>query len=150
MHRLSEQTSLRERGIMKNQNQNTIACEAIKELVEVTLRAKKDNARAKELREPAKKEALKLYKTNGWEVGKDQPFEGATIRLYYEQQCTWEKNHQIQDAMLDLYRSQLAHNAWLKQQLKKSEADLKKTSRDLVMAYPDSESIKQELRLQIR
>ena len=50
------------------QNQNTIACETIKELVEVTMRARKDNKRAKELREQAKKEALALYKAKNWEV----------------------------------------------------------------------------------
>jgi hypothetical protein len=61
---------------MQTSKQNTIACEAIKELVEVTLRSRKDTKRAKE--------------------------------------------------------------------------ELKMTCHNLEMAYPNSESIKQELRLQIR
>ena len=129
---------------------NTIACEAIKELVEVTLRTRKDSARAKELRLQAKKEALALYKAKHWEVGKDMPFEGATIRLYYETVYTWAKNTKIKSALMDLYCTQLEHNEWLKQQLKESEANLKKTERDLADENPNSESIKKELRFQIR
>jgi hypothetical protein len=130
--------------------QNTIACEAIKELVEVTMRSRKDTKRAKELREKAKKEALRLYKAKQWEVGTDQAFEGATIRLYHERVYSWEKNHQIEDALIDIYRSQLEHIGWLENQLKRSKEELKMTCHNLEMAYPNSESIKQELRLQIR
>jgi len=114
---------------------NTIACEAIKELVEVTLRTRKDSARAKELRLQAKKEALALYKAKHWEVGKDMPFEGATIRLYYETVYTWAKNTKIKSALMDLYCMQLEHNEWLKAQLKESEANLRTwlgLSRDFV------------------
>ena len=129
---------------------NTIACEAIKELVELTLRSRKDNARAKELRTQAKKEALALYKAQHWEVGKDMPFKGATIRLYYETVYTWAKNTKIKSALMDLYCTQLEHNEWLKAQLKESEANLKKTERDLASENPNSESIKKELRFQVR
>jgi len=130
--------------------QNEIACEAIKELVEVTLRTRKDSKRAKELRTLAKQEALTLYKSKRWEVGKDMPFEGATIRLYYETVYTWAKNTKIKSALMDLYCTQLEHNEWLKQQLKESEANLKKTEHDLAQENPRSESIKQELRFQVR
>ena len=129
---------------------NTIACEAIKELVEVTMRTRKDSARAKELRMQAKKEALALYKAKHWEVGKDMPFEGATIRLYYETVYTWAKNTKIKSALMDLYCTQLEHNEWLKTQLKESEANLKKTEHDLALENPNSESIKKELRFQVR
>ena len=132
------------------QNQNTVACEAIKELVEVTMRSRKDNKRAKELREQAKKEALALYKAKNWEVGRDMPFEGATIRLYHETVYSWEKNHQIQDALIDIYCSQLEHIEWLENQVKKTREELKMTCHNLEMAYPNSESIKQELRFQVR
>ena len=129
---------------------NKSATAAIEELIQVTLRTREDNKRAKELREQAKKEALELYKANKWEVGTDQPFCGVTIRLYQEKVCTWEKNHQIKDALIDIYCSQLEHIEWLKQQVKKSEEDLKMTSRNLELAYPNSDSIKYEPRFQIR
>lgn len=132
------------------EKQNTIACEAIKELIKVTVRTRKDSKRAKELRDKAKKEALDLYKAKHWEVGTDQTFEGATIRLYYETVYTWAKNTKIKSALMDLYCTQLEHNEWLKQQLKESEANLKKTERDLAVENPNSESIKRELRFQIR
>jgi hypothetical protein len=133
-----------------NKNNDTMACEAIKELIEVTNRTRKDKARAAELREQAKTEALALYKAQKWEVGKDMPYEGATIRLYKEKVCQWEKNHQIKDALIDIYCSQLEHIEWLKKQVKKTEEELKMTSRNLELAYPNSESIKYELRFQIR
>ena len=129
---------------------NTIACEAIKELMEVTLRTREDQKRAKELREQAKKEAVALYKAKQWEIGKDMPFETGTIRLYHEKVYSWEKNHQIKDALIDVYCSQLQHIEWLKQQLKKTEAELRMTSDNLEQAHPDSESIKYEPRFQIR
>ena len=126
------------------------ATAAITELIEVTLRSRKDAKRAKELRKEAQKEALALYKAKQWEVGKDLPFGEATIRLYKEKVCKWEKNHQIKDALIDCYCAQLEHIEWLKQQVKKTEEELKMTSHNLELAYPNSESIKYELRLQIR
>ena len=127
-----------------------IAGEAIRELVEVTVRSRRDSKRAKELRAQAKKEALELYKANHWEVGKDMPLDDATIRLYYETVYTWAKNTKIKSALMDLYLTQMEHNEWLKEQLKESEANLKKTEADLAKENPNSESIKRELRLQIR
>ena len=130
--------------------QTKSATAAIEELIEVTLRTRKDSKRAKELRKEAQKEALALYKAKQWEIGKDMPFGEANIRLYKEKVCKWEKNHQIKDALIDIYCSQLEHIEWLKQQVKKTEEELKMTSHNLEMAYPDSESIKYELRFQIR
>ena len=129
---------------------NKSATAAIEELIQVTLRTREDNKRAKELREQAKKEALELYKTNNWEVGTDQPFGGVTIRLYHEKVYTWEKNHQIKDTLIEIYCSQLEHIEWLKKQVKKTEEELKMTGRNLELAYPDSESVKLEPRFQIR
>ena len=129
---------------------NTIACEAIKELMEVTLRTREDQKRAKELREQAKKEAVALYKAKQWEIGKDMPFETGTIRLYHEKVYSWEKNHQIKDTLIECYCAQLRHIEWLEQQVKKSREELKMTCHNLEMAYPNSDSIKQELRFQIR
>lgn len=130
--------------------QKKIATKAIEELIEVTLRTRQDSKRAKELREKAKEEAIALYKAEKWEVGKDQPFGEVKIRLYYEKVCTWEKNHQIKDTLLECYCAQLEHIEWLKQQVKKTEEELKLTSANLERAYPDSDSIKYEPRLQIR
>ena len=129
---------------------NTIACKAIKELMEVTLRSRMDAKRIKELREAAKEEAVSLYKSKQWEIGKDMPFETGTIRLYKEKVCEWEKNHKIKDTLIECYRAQLAHIEWLKQQVKKTEEEAKMTSHNLELAYPNSESIKYELRFQIR
>ena len=126
------------------------ATAALEELIQVTLRSREDSKRAKELREQAKKEALELYKTNNWEVGTDQPFDGVTIRLYHEKVYTWEKNHQIKDTLIEIYCSQKEHVEWLKQQIKKTESEMKMTCHNLELAYPDSDSIKQELRMQIR
>ena len=129
---------------------NTIACKAIKELIEVTVRTRQDAKRAKELREEAKQEALELYKAKHWEVGTDQTFEGVTIRLYHEKVYSWEKNHQIKDALVDIYCSQLEHIEWLENQIKKTREELKMTCHNLELAYPNSESIKYEPRFQIR
>ena len=130
--------------------QTKSATAAIKELMEVTLRSREDNKRIKELREKAKKEAVALYKAKQWEIGKDMPFEAGTIRLYHETVYSWEKNHQIKDTLIDCYCAQLAHIEWLEQQVKKSREELKMTCANLAMAYPNSDSIKQELRFQIR
>lgn len=126
------------------------ATAAIEELIEVTLRSRQDAKRVKELRKDALEEVKALYKTKKWEVGKDLPFGNATIRYYHEKVCTWEKNHQIKDALIDIYCSQLEHIEWLKQQVKKTEEELKMTSHNLELAYPDSDSIKYEPRMQIR
>ena len=69
--------------------QTKSATAAIEELIEVTLRTRKDAKRAKELRKEAQKEALALYKAKQWEVGKDMPFGEANIRLYKEKVCHW-------------------------------------------------------------
>jgi hypothetical protein len=130
--------------------ENTISTEAIQELVELTLRSRRDSHRAKQLRTQAKMEALALYKARHWEVGKDMPFEGATLRLYYETVFTWAKNTKIKGALMDLYLAQLEHIDLLKQQLKEAEENLKNTEADLAKENPNSESIKRELRFQIR
>ena len=134
---------------MTTNNEKT-ATAAITELIEVTMRSRKDAKRAKELRKEAQKEALALYKAKKWEVGKDMPFGEACIRLYKEKVCDWEKNHQIKDALIDCYCAQLEHIEWLKQQIKKTEEELKMTSHNLELAYPNSDSIKYVLHLQIR
>ena len=126
------------------------ATAAIEELIEVTLRTRQDAKRVKELRKQALQEVQELYKVKKWEVGKDMPFGEVSIRYYYEKVCTWEKNHQIKDALIDIYCSQLEHIEWLKQQVKKTEEELKMTSHNLELAYPDSDSIKYEPRMQIR
>lgn len=126
------------------------ATAAIEELVEVTMRSRKDAKRVKELRKEAQKEAVALYKAKRWEIGKDMPFCGATIRLYKEKVCKWEKNHQVKDGLIDCYCVQMEHIEWLKQQIKKTEEELKMTSHNLELAYPNSDSIKYELRFQIR
>ena len=126
------------------------ATAAIEELIEVTLRSRLDAKRAKELRKQAMQEVMNLYKAKKWEVGKDMPFGEVSLRYYYEKVCTWEKNHQIKDALIDIYCSQLEHIEWLKQQIKKTEEELKMTSHNLELAYPDSDSIKYEPRMQIR
>ena len=135
---------------MATEQQAKVETKAIKELIKVTLRTREDNKSAKELREQAKQEAIALYKAKHWEVGTDQKFGDVTIRLYYEKVRKWEKNHQIKDTLLECYCAQLQHIEWLKQQLKKTEAELKMTSDNLEQAYPDSESIKYEPRFQIR
>ena len=135
---------------MATKQQAKVETEAIKELIQVTLRTREDSKRAKELREQAKQEAIALYKAKNWEIGKDLPFDDVKIRLYYEKVYTWEKNHQIKDTLLECYCAQLQHIEWLKQQVKKTEAELKMTSDNLERAYPDSESIKYEMRFQIR
>ena len=126
------------------------ATAAIEELIEVTLRSRQDAKRAKELRKQALEEVKALYKAKKWEVGKDLPFGDVNLRFYYEKVCTWEKNHQIKDALIDIYCQQLEHIEWLKQQVKKTEEELKMTSKNLELAYPDSDSIKYEPRMQIR
>lgn len=126
------------------------ATAAIEELIEVTLRSRQDAKRAKELRKQALEEVKALYKAKKWEVGKDLPYGDVNLRFYYEKVCTWEKNHQIKDALIDIYCSQLEHIEWLKQQVKKTEEELKMTSKNLELAYPDSDSIKYEPRMQIR
>jgi hypothetical protein len=78
------------------------------------------------------------------------PFEGATLRLYYETVFTWAKNTKIKGALMDLYLAQLEHIDLLKQQLKEAEENLKNTEADLAKENPNSESIKRELRFQIR
>ena len=135
---------------MATKQQAKVETEAIKELIQVTLRTREDSKRAKELREQAKQEAIALYKAKNWEIGKDLPFDDVKIRLYYEKVYTWEKNHQIKDTLLECYCAQLQHIEWLKQQVKKTEAELKMTSDNLERAYPDSESIKYEMRFLIR
>ena len=126
------------------------ATAAIEELIEVTLRSRQDAKRAKELRKQALEEVKALYKAKKWEIGKDLPFGDVNIRYYYEKVCTWEKNHQIKDVLIDIYCQQLEHIEWLKQQIKKTEEELKMTSKNLEQAYPDSDSIKYEPRMQIR
>ena len=126
------------------------ATAAIEELIEVTLRSRQDAKRAKELRKQALEEVKALYKAKKWEIGKDLPFGDVNIRYYYEKVCTWEKNHQIKDVLIDIYCQQLEHIEWLKQQVKKTEEELKMTSKNLEQAYPDSDSIKYEPRMQIR
>ena len=111
---------------------------------------KKLGERIKQLRKQAQKEAEQLYKDQDWQIGKDMPYNDATIRLYVEKVVTWEKNYQIQDSLLDLYRSQQEHIDWLEKQLSNAKAKAKETSNDLERAYPNSESIKYELRFQIR
>lgn len=135
---------------MATKQQAKVETKAIKELIQVTLRTREDSKRAKELREQAKQEAIALYKAKNWEIGKDLPFDDVKIRLYYEKVYIWEKNHQIKDTLLECYCAQLQHIEWLKQQVKKTEAELKMTSDNLERAYPDSESIKYEMRFQIR
>ena len=135
---------------MATKQQAKVETKAIKELIQVMLRTREDSKRAKELREQAKQEAIALYKAQNWEIGKDLPFDDVKIRLYYEKVYTWEKNHQIKDTLLECYCAQLQHIEWLKQQVKKTEAELKMTSDNLERAYPDSESIKYEMRFQIR
>ena len=135
---------------MATKQQAKVETKAIKELIQVTLRTREDSKRVKELREQAKQEAIALYKAKNWEIGKDLPFDDVKIRLYYEKVYTWEKNHQIKDTLLECYCAQLQHIEWLKQQVKKTEAELKMTSDNLERAYPDSESIKYEMRFQIR
>lgn len=44
----------------------------------------------------------------------------------------------------------LEHIEWLENQVKKTREELKMTCHNLEMAYPNSESIKQELRFQVR
>ena len=127
-----------------------VATKAIDELIEVTAIERQSAKRIKELRDDAKKEAIELYKAKKWPVGKDMPLGDATIRLYQEKVCTWEKNTKIKDSLLDIYCSQLEHIKWLEEQVAKTKAEAKMTSRNLELAYPDSESIKYELKFQIR
>ena len=127
-----------------------VATKAIDELIEVTAIERQSAKRIKELRDDAKKEAVELYKAKKWAIGKDLPLGDATIRLYYEKVYTWEKNNQIKDALMDLYRSQQEHIKWLEGQIAKTKAEAKVTSQNLERAYPDSESIKYELKFQVR
>ena len=129
---------------------NKNAYKAIKELMEVTLRTRQDAKRVKELRDDAIEEAKALYKAMNWAVGTDQSFEGGTVRLYTETVYTWEKNHKIKDALIDVYCAQYDHLQWLEQQVKKARAELKSTGKLLEEAHPDSDSIKNEHRFQIR
>ena len=130
--------------------QAKVTTKALEELMELTLRTREDSKRIKDLRKEAQKEAKTLYQAKEWPIGKDMPFGKGTLRLYYEKVYTWEKNHQIKDTLIDIYCSQMEHIEWLKQQVKKTEAELKMTCHNLELAYPDSDSIKQELRMQIR
>ena len=150
---LTNQPSMAENSntIMATKTKKTqVATKAIDELIEVTAIERQSAKRIKELRDDAKKEAIELYKAKKWPVGKDMPLGDATIRLYQEKVCTWEKNTKIKDSLLDIYCSQLEHIKWLEEQVAKTKAEAKMTSRNLELAYPDSESIKYELKFQIR
>ena len=127
-----------------------MATKAIDELIEVTAIERQSAKRIKELRETAKQEAIELYKAKKWLIGKDMPLQNGTIRLYEEKVCTWEKNTKIKDTLLDIYCSQLEHIKWLEGQIAKTRAELKMTSHNLELAYPNSDSIKYELKFQIR
>lgn len=124
--------------------------QAINELIEQTNIERASAKRIKDLRERAKEEVIRLYRERGWQVGTDLPYNGVTLRLYEEKVMTWEQNHQIEDPLLDLYRSQLYHVAWLEGQLKAYKAKLKQTGLDLADAHPHSESVKSVLKFQIR
>ena len=124
--------------------------QAINELIDQTNIERASAKRIKELRERAKEEAIKLYREQKWQVGTDHLYNGATLRLYEEKVMTWEKNHQIEDPLMYLYRSQFDHVAWLEGQLKTYLAKLKQTGSDLAAAYPNSESVKYVTKFQIR
>ena len=135
---------------MATKRQAKVTTKALEELIDLTLRSREDSKRIKDLRKEAQKEAKALYQAKEWPIGKDMPVGKGTLRLYHEKVYTWEKNHQIKDALIDIYCSQKEHVEWLKQQIKKTESEMKMTCQNLELAYPDSDSIKQELRMQIR
>ena len=150
---LQHETTHKTFATMKKNNQKAPVSGnymAIDELIEQTSINRLSSKRIKQLRKQAQKEAEQLYKDQDWQIGKDMPYNDATIRLYVEKVVTWEKNYQIQDSLLDLYRSQQEHIDWLEKQLSNAKAKAKETSNDLERAYPNSESIKYELRFQIR
>ena len=138
---------------MKTNNQKALpsgSYKAIDELIEQTNLNRINAKRIKELREQSKEEAIRLYKDRQWQIGKDMPYNNVTLRLYEDMVVTWEKNYQIDDPLLDIYRTRLEHVRLLEQQLSQAKAKLKSASTDLKNAYPDSESIKYVKRLQIR